>query len=67
MVLKKGDFPTGLKHDQTELDNLWNAAKDLDLINLVLLFRLNPEAGGIPPGTTPWNAVRNEPWKYKPL
>ncbi|MEA3058242.1 MAG: hypothetical protein QOF34_1057, partial [Sphingomonadales bacterium] len=55
------------KHDQTQIENLWNAAKDLDLINLVLLVSLNPESAGIPEGEKPWNAVRREPWQYKPL
>lgn len=64
-VLTKGDAPTSLNHDETTSGNLWNAARDLDLINLVFSVRIHAMAEDLP--TLPWNAVRQEPWLYKPL
>lgn len=65
VVFAKGTTPTTIKSNETTSQNLWNAARDLDLINLVFLVRIHSMAAGLP--EVPWNAVRTEPWLYKPL
>jgi hypothetical protein len=65
IILAKGAKAEKLSHDETTLQNLWNAALDLDLINNIFLYRIHPMGLSIP--EAPWNAVRTAPWLYIPL
>lgn len=65
IMLAKGAAPTDLTHSETNLDNLWAAARDLDLIQSVFVYRIHPAGRTVP--EEPINAVRREPWQYTPL
>src|SRR3546814_13097165 len=57
---------TEANHDQFSQQELWNAVIDLNLMNRIIMYRLGPPMPPQMEKDFALNAIRREPWRYKP-